>query len=243
MSRRGTALGGIVAILATLVAAAGWQAPRIERGLAERARQDLAARGITGVEVRFDGRDAVLAGPGVTDTVRELVGREPGVRRVRVAGAGAGAPGGTAPGGTPTVASTSHAAGELTGTAAEPASQVAQAVVDLLGPEGLRFEPDTENLGDGERRVLERVAAVLTAYPGVRLLIAGYTDAQSPPDLTNLELSRRRAEAVAAVLVAHGVAAGRLSVVGYGDQHPVGDNGTATGRAANRRVEITVLGG
>jgi outer membrane protein OmpA-like peptidoglycan-associated protein len=242
MSRRGTAVGGVAAVLAILVASALWEAPRIERGLAVRTRHDLADRGITGVEVRFDGRDAVLTGPGVSEAVRTLVAGEPGVRRVRAEGA-SGATVQPGPSAEPTPGPTSPAAGELTGTAGEPASQVAQAIVELLGPEGLRFEPDSASLAAGEQAALERVAAVLTAHPGVRLLIAGYSDAQTPPDATNLELSRRRAGAVAAVLVAHGVAAGRLTLAGYGDTRPVADNGTTTGRAANRRVEITVLGG
>lgn len=242
MSRRGTALGGIAATLAILLGAALWEAPRIERSLTVRTRQDLADRGVTGVEVRFDGRDAVLAGPGVTDAVRALVAREPGVRRVRVETAD-GPAGTPAPSGEPTAEPTRASAGELTGTAAEPASQVATAIVDLLGPDGLRFEPHSESLSAGQQAVLVQIAAVLTAHPGVRLLVAGYTDAQTPPGSTNLELSRRRASAVAAVLIAHGVAAGRLTIAGYGDARPVADNGTATGRAANRRVEITVLGG
>jgi outer membrane protein OmpA-like peptidoglycan-associated protein len=45
---------------------------------------------------------------------------------------------------------------------------------------------------------------------------------------------------VKAQLVAQGVKAGRISTVGYGETQPVADNGTAAGKAQNRRVEIAI---
>jgi outer membrane protein OmpA-like peptidoglycan-associated protein len=248
MSRRWIALGGVAAILAILVGSALWEAPRIERGLGARSRQLLADHGVSGVEVRFDGRDAVLTGPGVTDDVRALVARQPGVRRVQVQVAGrqtaAAAPtetGIAGPGSGQSVAPSPTV--PAPGSAAEPASVVARRIVELLGPGGLRFEPASGQLAAPQPAVLDRIAALLAANPSIRLQVAGYTDALPPPGLTNVELSRRRAEAVAAYLAGHGVAAARMTVEGYGESRPVGDNGTAAGRAANRRVEITVLGG
>jgi outer membrane protein OmpA-like peptidoglycan-associated protein len=236
MSRRGIALGGILAVAAMLLATTGWQAARIERGLTARSAQLLAERGISGVAVRFDGRDAVLSGPGVSDQVTALVGGQRGVRRVRVdrgrppAAAVRPTPPTTEPGSEP-------------GSEALPASQVARQIVELLGPDGLRFDPGSVELAADRRAALDRIAGLLVANPTVRLQVSGYTDVPPPGGRTALDLSRRRAAAVADYLVAHGVAVTVLLVDGYGDTRPVADNGTAQGRAANRRVEITVLGG
>lgn len=240
MSRRGVALGGILAALAVLFAAVLWEAPRIERGMTVRAERLLAERGVSGVQVRFDGRDAVLAGPGVSDAVVALVAGQPGVRRVRVDQSARRTVAVLEPlPGTPSAAPP-PTPGE--GSQRQPASQVAMRIVELLGPDGLRFAPDSAALTVGIRAELDQIARLLVVNPTVRLQISGYTDVP-PAGGSALALSRQRAGAVADYLTAHGVAAAVLTVDGYGDTRPVADNGTDAGRAANRRVEITVLGG
>jgi len=72
-----------------------------------------------------------------------------------------------------------------------------------------------------------------------QVVIAGFTDNVGSQEY-NLELGRQRAQAVADILMAEGVPAGRLSVVSYGKDKPVADNGTDEGRARNRRVEFHV---
>ena len=71
-------------------------------------------------------------------------------------------------------------------------------------------------------------------------MIEGHTDnIGSAP--YNLDLSRRRAEAVKAALVApYHVGAERLATAGYGSTHPKGPNDTIQGRALNRRVELVL---
>ncbi len=91
---------------------------------------------------------------------------------------------------------------------------------------------------DAERTLLE-VAGVLQAYGERAVRIEGHTDAIAS-EAYNLELSRRRAEAVRDWLVSHGIAAERLRTVGHGESRPVADNATAAGRQHNRRVEIVV---
>ena len=54
----------------------------------------------------------------------------------------------------------------------------------------------------------------------------------------NLELSRKRAEAVKAKLVEMGIDAARLEVEALGEQQPIGDNSTTAGRVKSRRVEF-----
>ena len=57
----------------------------------------------------------------------------------------------------------------------------------------------------------------------------------------NLALSQARAEAVLAALSQRRVLVGNLVARGYGETHPIADNGSDTGREANRRIEITLL--
>ncbi|WP_162301387.1 OmpA family protein [Cognatilysobacter segetis] len=72
---------------------------------------------------------------------------------------------------------------------------------------------------------------------GVR--VDGYTDNQGAPE-ANQALSQRRADAVRQALVAGGAGDVRIDVAGHGAGTPVADNGTAAGRAKNRRVEVVV---
>jgi outer membrane protein OmpA-like peptidoglycan-associated protein len=70
--------------------------------------------------------------------------------------------------------------------------------------------------------------------------VVGHTDSQGS-DAYNDDLSRRRAEAVAAVLRPE-LAGGPeldLAVEGRGEREPVADNSTDEGRQANRRVSVT----
>lgn len=72
-----------------------------------------------------------------------------------------------------------------------------------------------------------------------RFSIAGHTDSVAS-DAYNMQLSRARADAVAAVARAAG--AQITSVTGYGERKPAASNATAQGRALNRRVEIMCVG-
>lgn len=86
---------------------------------------------------------------------------------------------------------------------------------------------------------LAKLANWLKQHPERRVRIEGYTDSVGN-DAANLALSNRRAQAVAAALVALGVSADRLQFVGYGEGYPVADNSTDTNRALNRRVEVYI---
>lgn len=71
----------------------------------------------------------------------------------------------------------------------------------------------------------------------VAIELIGHTD-NVGSDEYNLQLSRKRAEAVAAYLVSKGISADRLSVKGFGSENPIADNDTEEGRSKNRRVDI-----
>lgn len=88
---------------------------------------------------------------------------------------------------------------------------------------------------------LAKVATILELYPGLKVQVEGYTDSVGGDDY-NQKLSENRARAVSDFLTQNGVPSGNVSAAGYGKTHPVADNGTASGRAQNRRVNLVVSG-
>ena len=98
------------------------------------------------------------------------------------------------------------------------------------------FKLGTAQLLAEAKPALARLAAELTARPALRIEVAGHTDRIGEPQ-KNLVLSEQRAEAVKKRLVAAGVAAGRISTVGYGDTRPLHPSPDAR----NRRVEVRVV--
>ena len=71
--------------------------------------------------------------------------------------------------------------------------------------------------------------------PTARGEIEGHTDSVGS-EAYNKKLSERRADSVKSYVVGQGVEISRLSTKGFGESQPVADNGTAEGRAQNRRV-------
>ena len=89
------------------------------------------------------------------------------------------------------------------------------------------------------RNTLDGVAQSMIDYPESLIDVMGHTDSTGSEQY-NLDLSRRRAESVANYLVSRGVSRARIETIGYGEQYPIADNTTATGRSENRRVEIRI---
>ena len=86
---------------------------------------------------------------------------------------------------------------------------------------------------------MDKLASFLKQFPDRKVLIEGFTDSVGN-DGYNLSLSERRAQAAGDALVQRGIDRARISSRGYGKGHPVADNGSAEGRAMNRRVEIVI---
>jgi outer membrane protein OmpA-like peptidoglycan-associated protein len=85
--------------------------------------------------------------------------------------------------------------------------------------------------------ILDEVTKMLKANPTLKLAVEGHTDNVGNPK-KNQTLSLSRAKSVVAALTAQGIATSRLSAAGYGQDKPVADNDSETGRASNRRVEL-----
>jgi outer membrane protein OmpA-like peptidoglycan-associated protein len=105
---------------------------------------------------------------------------------------------------------------------------------------GVHFDNDAAVIRADARPILDEAVATLRRYPQLRVEVAGHTDDRGSDDY-NLDLSQRRAQAVADYFVQMGIDAARLVAKGYGESAPVADNTTAAGRADNRRVELRIL--
>ena len=95
------------------------------------------------------------------------------------------------------------------------------------------------SLQAGARAQVAAVAAYAQAMDLGRVQVVGHTDSQGEAQ-ANLALSRRRADAVRAVLLEAGLNPGQVQASGRGAADPVADNATPAGRARNRRVHIVL---
>ncbi len=103
---------------------------------------------------------------------------------------------------------------------------------------GVNFTSGKAVLLGGSYKVLDEMAESLREWPEVNLEIQGHTDNTGQVDY-NRELSQKRADTVRQYLIEKGVAPERLTAVGYGPDKPIADNKTSSGRAQNRRVEVS----
>ena len=103
---------------------------------------------------------------------------------------------------------------------------------------GIYFDTDKAVIRPESRPTLEQIAKLLASQVALSVFIVGHTDSQGPYPY-NLDLSRRRAEAIAAELAkTYHIGAPRLQTAGVAHLAPVGSNASEAGRALNRRVEL-----
>ncbi|MGQ7844719.1 OmpA family protein [Granulosicoccus sp. 3-233] len=102
------------------------------------------------------------------------------------------------------------------------------------------FQQGSNTVTPGSDIALNQVAELLRSNPEKRLRIEGHTD-NTGPDSVNLRLSQERAEAVVRYLEARNVSPNQLIAKGYGATQPIADNASETGRARNRRIEISYV--
>lgn len=115
-----------------------------------------------------------------------------------------------------------------------------KAVTDNWVLTGVQFETGSDKIKPTSYGVLDEAAGILKARSKVRVEIQGHTDNVGSA-AANQTLSDRRAMSVKNYLTGMGVSAGQLETRGLGAVKPVADNGTAEGRAKNRRIEFKVL--
>jgi OOP family OmpA-OmpF porin len=99
------------------------------------------------------------------------------------------------------------------------------------------FASDSAEITPESEKRLEKCWAAIQTHPYEKIVIKGHTDSTHTQKY-NLELSLRRAQAVAEWLIEQGLDGNQLESKSYGESRPVADNSTVEGRALNRRVEI-----
>ena len=113
--------------------------------------------------------------------------------------------------------------------------------IRLIMPGNITFALNSDRIDRGFYPVLNSVAKVLVKFDKTEIGVDGFTDSSGSFEY-NQQLSERRAAQVAEYLTGSGIERLRVNARGYGERYPVADNGTAAGRAQNRRVEINITG-
>lgn len=106
-------------------------------------------------------------------------------------------------------------------------------------PEGILFDIDSAAIRASLQADLRALARNLQQFPDTTVDVIGHTDNTGSAGY-NQDLSSRRAQAVAGVLLEEGVAPARVRAFGRGEDEPIASNLTPEGRAQNRRVEVVI---
>lgn len=117
------------------------------------------------------------------------------------------------------------------------ALQTDRGLVVTLGD--VLFDTGKANLKAGTNHHLTNLASFLAKYPERTAIIEGHTDDVGASEY-NIGLSERRADSVRSFLLGQGIASGRLSTSGKGEETPIAGNDSASGRQQNRRVEVVI---
>jgi len=103
---------------------------------------------------------------------------------------------------------------------------------------GILFDTDSDSVKPESAAVIQQIAKGLQQNTDLKVEIDGHTDSTGAA-AHNMDLSKRRAEAVKNILVSQfSIEAGRLTTAGFGSSKPLDSNNTAAGKAQNRRVEF-----
>ena len=101
------------------------------------------------------------------------------------------------------------------------------------------FDVNSAVLKPGADDEVQRVSTVLNQYPQTRIRVTGHTDSTGTAEL-NQRLSEQRAISVKNALIQQGVHPARVQTIGFGEQTPIADNSSESGRQLNRRVVVTI---
>ena len=109
--------------------------------------------------------------------------------------------------------------------------------ITLVMPSNITFDTNSASLRPDFFDVMHAVSLVLTEYDKTIIEVMGHTDSDGS-DAFNLDLSRRRAQAVGNHLAGKGIASMRIVTEGFGEKYPVAGNDTPGSKQLNRRVEL-----
>lgn len=105
---------------------------------------------------------------------------------------------------------------------------------------GIRFDVNKATIKPESNGAINEIYELMQKQSDVNFSVEGHTDSEGE-DALNQTLSEARAKAVMNRLISMGIAASRLNYAGWGESRPIGENGTAEGKANNRRVEFVIF--
>lgn len=110
----------------------------------------------------------------------------------------------------------------------------------IMAAEVIRFETSKATISRESGLTLDKIVSVAGKCENLLIEVHGHTDSAGSRE-TNIVLSKERAASVVAYMIARGISVQRLDAVGFGPDVPIADNETASGRAANRRIEFKIV--
>jgi len=122
---------------------------------------------------------------------------------------------------------------------AETKNSVRGFIVNLAD---ILFDVNQATLKPEAKITIAKLSGILLLMPELNLRIEGHTDSTGGAE-HNMTLSQKRSESVQTFLADNGIAATRMTAVGYGMDRPIVDNASKEGRAKNRRVELVIAEG
>ncbi|CCD99664.1 OmpA family protein [Bradyrhizobium sp. STM 3809] len=120
-----------------------------------------------------------------------------------------------------------------------PVAECQPAFEGLLAKGRIRFATGSAELSRESLALLDHIVDVAQRCKAAEITIGGHTD-NVGDEADNMDLSKRRAEAVVSYISEAGIDTSRMSSEGYGQNRPVASNDSAEGRAQNRRIEFVV---
>lgn len=105
---------------------------------------------------------------------------------------------------------------------------------------GVRFDVGKATLKPESMGIINKMVELMMDHPDMKISVEGHTDSDGS-EADNLKLSEERAVTVMNTMISLGVSPERLSTKGFGESMPIADNGSAEGKANNRRVEFVKL--
>lgn len=104
----------------------------------------------------------------------------------------------------------------------------------------VKFPNNSSIVPNSSKAEIKELSVFMTSYPLTKVTIEGHSDSSGEAKY-NQYLSERRAKSIAKILVEdYGIDSSRVAAIGYGEEKPIADNGTAEGRKQNRRVEAVI---
>ncbi|NNL34264.1 MAG: OmpA family protein, partial [Silicimonas sp.] len=104
----------------------------------------------------------------------------------------------------------------------------------------ITFAPSSSDIEADAMATIDAIADILRDCQTVQIEISGHTDSQGR-EVMNQQLSQARADAVLNAIMARRVLTSNLTARGYGEDQPIADNDTESGREANRRIEFQLV--